>query len=81
MIPNATEFAKIYLSSFRQRLEQMQQEYRLHQRAFDKLFKHRPVDNKGSLAFRWQRVLARLEQTDAAHLAALIHGYIKVLNP
>lgn len=81
VIPNATEFAKIYLSSFRQRLEQMQQEYRLHQRAFDKLFKHRPVDNKGSLAFRWQRVLARLEQTDAAHLAALIHGYIKVLNP
>ncbi len=78
---NAAEFAEIYLASFRQRLERVQQEYRRRQRAFDKLFKHRPLDKAGSFAYRWQCILARLASTDAAALTADIRRHIEILNP
>lgn len=80
-LPNAVEFAELYLAAFQKRFEHIQEEYRRRQRAFDKLFKHRVVDPAGSFAYRWQCVLARLAGTDAASLTRAIRSHIGVLNP
>ncbi|MDD4017534.1 MAG: hypothetical protein PHV28_06270 [Kiritimatiellae bacterium] len=80
-LPDAAGFAELYLDAFQKRFEHVQQEYRCRQRAFDKLFKHRPVDPAGSFAYRWQCVLGRLDQTDAAALTKAIRNQIGVLNP
>lgn len=78
---NAIEFAELYLAAFQKRFERVKQEYRRRQRAFDKLFKHRPVDLAGSFAYRWQCILARLDSTDAAQLTEAIRSHIEVLAP
>jgi len=78
---NAAEFAEIYLDSFQKRFEAVQQEYRLRKRAFDNLFKHRPLDRAGSIAYRWQCILARLAETDAAQLTKAIRSHIEVFKP
>jgi hypothetical protein len=74
------EFAEIYLASFFKRFERVQQEYLRRQRAFDKLFKHRPLDKAGSFAYRWQCILQRLTSTDAVSLTAQIRRHIEILN-
>ncbi|MDX9866674.1 MAG: hypothetical protein RBT78_01995 [Kiritimatiellia bacterium] len=76
-MPNPEAFTETYLASFRQRFEAVQQEYRRRRRAFDKLFKHRPVDPAGSLAYRWQLILARLDATDAETLTEAIRSQIR----
>ena len=81
LMSNAAEFAEIYLAAFRKRLERTQQEYKRRQRAFDTLFKNRPMDKAGSLAYRWQCVLVRLASTDAAALTEDIRRHIVLLNP
>ena len=78
---NATEFAGIYLGAFQTRFEQVQQEYKNHKTAFDRLFGHRPVDAAGSFAYRWEKILARLSQTDAAELTRLIRSHINPGTP
>jgi len=80
-LPDTAEFAELYLDAFKNRFERVQQEYRSRRRAFDKLFKHRPVDPAGSFAYRWQCVLARLDKTDAAALTRAIRNHIGALNP
>jgi len=80
-MPNADAFAALYLEAFQQRFEQVQQEYRRRRTAFDALFKHRPLDRKGSIAYRWQCVLARLDTTDAAALCAAIRSHMEVPVP
>ena len=42
----------------------LQEDYRRRKRSFDTLFKHRPRDERGSFAYRWERILARLDHTD-----------------
>ena len=76
-MPNADEFATLYLEAFQQRFEQVQKEYRRRRTAFDSLFKHRPLDRKGSIAYRWLCVLARLDTTDAAALCAAIRSHME----
>jgi hypothetical protein len=66
------EFANTYLGAFADRLSAIQQEYRKRKRAFDTLFKHRRRDEAGSFAFRWERVLDRLNRTDPKMLGILI---------
>ncbi len=80
LMPNAKEFATIYLASFQKRFERIQQEYGLRKRAFDNLFKHIPVDPKGSFGYRWQCILSRLANTDAAALAQAVRNHIEVLK-
>lgn len=80
-LPNAAEFAELYLQALHNQFTHTQQEYRRRRRAFDNLFKHHPVDPAGSFAYRWQCVLKRLDTTDAAALVAAIRSHIKVLNP
>jgi len=41
-------------------------------RAFERLFEYRPRDEAGSLAYRWEMILKRLESTDPVALARAI---------
>ncbi len=75
-MPNAVEFADIYLEALTARFEKMQQTYRARRRAFDALFKHRRWDPNGSLAFRWINVLKRLDAADVTMLVAEIRQHI-----
>ncbi len=78
---NAVEFAELYLAAFKKRFEEIQQEYKRHKHGFDTLFKHRPLDRAGSIAYRWQCILLRLEGTDAAQLTQALRNHIEVLKP
>ena len=80
-MPNAAEFAELYLQAFRARFERIQQEYARRTRAFDNLFKHLPIDPKGSFAYRWQCILNRLAATSAADIATAVRNHIRVLKP
>jgi hypothetical protein len=76
LMDNAEDFAQGYLTAFQSRFEQVQREYRNNRLAFDTLFKHRPLDREGSVAFRWKCVLERLDATDAAELTRAIRSHI-----
>ena len=77
-MPNAAEFAENYLELFVQRFRHIQGTYRDRRRAFDSLFKHRPWDPGGSMAYRWFHVLKRLDAADPNQLVEAIRGHIKV---
>ena len=77
-MPNAGEFAENYINAFVQRFEHIQQVYRERRRAFDSIFKHRPWDPGGSMAYRWFHVLKRLDAADPRQLAATIRSHIKL---
>jgi hypothetical protein len=77
LMPNAAEFALCYLLAFQQRFEQVKQEYLQNRDAFAALFSHRPWDVKGSFAYRWSRVLERLEHTDAIALTQAVRSHIE----
>jgi len=61
-----------YLAAFLERFSHIQQDYRLRKRAFDRLFKHRPRDERGSFAYRWERILDRLNHTQPTTLEKAI---------
>jgi len=75
-LPNAKEFAEAYLEAFVGRFARIQEDYRLRRKAFDTLFKSRPRSEAGSFAYRWERVLARLDATDPRELAQLIRQHL-----
>jgi len=79
-ISRPEEFARTYLEAFRQQLLHIQGDYRKRRRAFDHLFKHCRYDPAGSFAFRWERVLKRLDQTDVEAVVQAIRDCIHVLN-
>lgn len=66
-VPNLTTFADAYVDACIGRLSLLQQEYRAQRRAFDTLFKH-SKQGQGAFAWRWAKVLARLDQTDVPAL-------------
>jgi hypothetical protein len=80
-MPNLEEFADIYLASFVERFAHAQEVYRERRRAFDSLFKHRPWDPGGSMAYRWFHVLKRLDAGNPAELAALIRSHMNLPKP
>jgi hypothetical protein len=61
-------FARAYMEAFIERVSEIRRDYRKRKRAFDTLFKHRPRDEAGSFAFRWEQVLERLDRTDPREL-------------
>lgn len=65
-----------YVEAFLERFIYIQQEYRKRKRAFDTLFKQRRRDEHGSFAYRWERVLDRLNRTDPSTLADRIRRNI-----
>jgi len=62
-------FAKAYVTAFAQQLSETQAAYRAHRRSFDELFIHRAFDEAGSGAYRWSRILARLDACEPAQVA------------
>ncbi len=77
-LPNPKEFAGAYLEAFVERFSRIQDDYRKRRKAFDTLFKYRPRDVAGSFAFRWERVLARMDKTDPSELARLIRENLMI---
>lgn len=77
-VPDPREFADVYLDAFVERFSAIQQEYRNRRRAFDTLFRQRKRDEAGSFAYRWERVLRRLESADAKELAAIVRANLAV---
>jgi hypothetical protein len=76
VLKNPEEFAEAYLAAFVAEFQSIQQEYRRRRRAFDSLFQDRKLDPHGSMAFRWLRVLERLDHTDPGSLADHIRAKI-----
>ncbi len=79
-VPRLPAFAEAYLRAFRERFGQLQGDYRKRTRAFDSLFKHCRYDPAGSFAFRWERVLRRLNETDADALVLALRRHIGALK-
>ncbi|HWI57683.1 MAG TPA: hypothetical protein VNZ22_10685 [Bacillota bacterium] len=80
LVPDAAEFARLYLESFRQQLHHIQGDYRKRRRAFDRLFEHRKYDPAGSFAFRWECVLRRLDQTNVEAVVEAVRRHVRALN-
>ena len=78
LVPDPSEFAELYLDALHSQLLHIQGDYRKRKRAFDTLFKHCKYDPKGSFAYRWERVLRRLDQTDVETVVAAIRQKIKL---
>jgi len=71
-LPDAREFAGIYLQAFIARFQQIQAEYRRRKGGFDHLFKHRHRDPAGNFAYRWECILGRLNAANADSLGDCI---------
>jgi hypothetical protein len=81
LMPNAPEFAEIYLISFEARFRHIRNEYFRRRRAFDTLFHNRRRDEAGSFAYRWECVLQRLALSDPGELAECIRRHLAVPQP
>jgi hypothetical protein len=77
-LPDPRMFAGVYLDAFVERFADIQEEYRHRRRAFDTLFGHRKRDEAGSFAYRWERVLQRLDDADPRQLADLIRSHMPI---
>jgi hypothetical protein len=73
-LPDVEGFTDVYLGALEERFRHIQEDYRRRRKAFDTLFAHLPDQEQGSFAYRWKRVLSRMDETNAAELAALIRG-------
>ncbi|MEN6449860.1 MAG: hypothetical protein ABFC96_05150 [Thermoguttaceae bacterium] len=71
------DFPAIYIEAFVSRLVKIQLEYRKRKRAFDTLFRHRPRDEGGSFAYRWECVLDRLLRLSPDELGEQVRAFIK----
>jgi hypothetical protein len=76
LLADPEDFAALYLDAFVVRFSRIQLEYRKRKRAFDSLFKHRPRDEAGSFAYRWECVLDRLRRAEPQNLGDLIRSHI-----
>jgi hypothetical protein len=76
-LPDPAAFARAYCAAFEDRLQRIQEDYRRRRKAFDSLFLHLPAQEPGSFAYRWKRVLARLEETNPTAVADLVRGNIE----
>jgi len=76
LLADPEEFAALYVNAFIGRFSRIQLEYRKRKRAFDTLFKHRPRDERGSFAYRWECVLDRLRRASPQNLGNLIRSHI-----
>lgn len=74
-------FTDRYLTAFLNKFNRIRDEYHKRPRAFDTLFRHRRRSIEGSFAFRWEKVLERLDQSDPQHLADIIRDTISRNKP
>ena len=78
LLSDPEEFVALYIDGFVTRFSKIQLEYRKRKRAFDTLFKHRPRDEAGSFAYRWECVLDRLRRAEPQSLGNLIRSHVTV---
>lgn len=78
LVPDPRAFAASYLGAFRQEFLRIQGDYRKRRRAFDNLFKHCKYDPAGSLAYRWECALRRLDKTHIDSIMEAIAQHITV---
>ena len=71
-VADLDQFAAAYVEAFVDRFTALQQEYERRRRAFDTLFPRERRGERGSFTYRWERVLARMQRTNARALASLI---------
>ena len=79
-LSNPEEFARAFLSAMRDQFSRIQGDYRKRRRAFDHLFKESTYDPGGSFAYRWERVLKRLDNTDVASVIEAVRRHTHVLT-
>ena len=65
-------FAQAYVESFRKCIEKTQADYRARKQGYDELLLHRPFDVGGSGAYRWSKILERLNNCEAGKIASLL---------
>jgi hypothetical protein len=80
-LADPAEFADVYVGACIANFNRIQEEYRKRRRAFDTLFADRPRIEGGSLAFRWECVLKRLDETDTEQLEAAIRSEMRCGQP
>ena len=80
LLGDPEEFAAVYVDAFVSRFSRIQLEYRKRKRAFDRLFKHRPRDEAGSFAYRWECVLDRLRRAVPQNLGRLIRSHVAAVG-
>jgi hypothetical protein len=78
LVENRDAFTGAFLSGFTDKFIRIKEEYARHRRAFDTIFKYRPWDPRGSLAFRWSSVLERLSDADPRKLSQLISSQFRL---
>jgi hypothetical protein len=77
-VPDIKAFSQAYLTGLKDSFQRIQNEYRAHRRAFDSLFKHRSRDPHGGFAYRWEKILLRLDTTNLDELITKITANINV---
>ncbi len=78
LIANFESAARTFVNSFEDELRRIQRVYRERRVGFDMLFRDRPMDVNGSIAYRWKCVLARLDAVDPRALAKELRSYINL---
>ena len=78
-LSDVNEFTHVYLLAFVERFSRIQQDYKKRKRAFDTLFKGKIRDERGSFAYRWERVLDRLDRADPLRIQEMIRKHISVV--
>lgn len=73
---NFNQAAEVYLMAFEDRLLRVQRDYHARRRAFHALFSDRPYSDKGSMAYRWERILERLDHANVKEVTAAIRARI-----
>jgi hypothetical protein len=77
LVADPAAFADAYVGGFAENLLRIQEEYSRQRRAFDTLFKHSKQGEK-TFAWRWGKVLERLDRTNPAVLAQQIRSFINL---
>ncbi len=75
-IGNFEAAANTFVNSFEDELARLQRIYRDSRKGFDMLFRDRPMDANGSIAYRWKCVLARLDAVNPRALSRQLRDYI-----
>jgi hypothetical protein len=75
-IANFESASNCFVHAFEDELARIQRIYRESRQGFDMLFRDRPMDANGSIAYRWKCVLARLDAVNPRALAKQLRDYI-----
>ena len=74
-------FREIYIAALVEHYTHIRDEYHRRQKAFDSLFRNQPVDRAGSLAYRWEQVLQRLDATPPQQIEQAVRSAADSLSP